>query len=91
MFHPDLAKEFWNSGIAGPCPYFTEGQEFIADWFEPPEGFLCTWAWHDIYKQFMNVMYDLESDAWKDSTTRTACCTDAIRPVVFKLERINIE
>ena len=58
MFHLDMAEEFWNPDVAGQCPHFMDGQEFITDWFEPPEGFPCTWAWHDIYKQFY------ECDIW---------------------------
>jgi len=88
----ELAVEYCQNEVTS-CPLFEEGQEFIAG-FEKPEGF-CDWAWTDIHKivtvlltggNFSRYIFE----GWmKDDKTMIACCTDAIRPVVFKIERID--
>ena len=88
----DLAKEYCQNEVMS-CPAFEEGQEFKAG-FEKPEGF-CDWAWNDIYR-FVAVLLsggnfskDIFENWMKDDKTMIACCTDAIRPVTFKIERID--
>jgi uncharacterized repeat protein (TIGR04076 family) len=88
----DLAREFCQSSVL-PCPCFKEGDSFIAS-FEQPEKF-CGWAWNDIYK-FTSVLLsggNYSSGAFKGWMKREnemiACCTDAIRPVTFKIELID--
>ncbi len=88
----DLAKEYCQNEVTS-CPVFLEGQEFISG-FEKPEGF-CDWAWNDIHK-FVTVLLSGGNfskgifEGWmKDGKTMIACCTDAIRPVTFKIERID--
>ena len=88
----ELAEEYCQDEAAS-CPAFSQGQEFIAG-FEKPEGF-CDWAWNDIHK-FVAVLLSGGNfskdyfEGWmKDDTTMIACCTDAIRPVTFKIERID--
>ena len=88
----DLAKEYCQNEVTS-CPAFSEGQEFICG-FEKPEGF-CDWAWNDIYR-FVAVLLsggnfskDIFEGWMKDDKTMITCCTDAIRPVTFKIERID--
>lgn len=75
------------------CPAFSQGQEFIAE-FEKPEGF-CDWAWNDIHKFVTTLLSGGNFSegyfkGWmKDDEIMLACCTDAIRPVTFKIERID--
>ena len=85
----DLAKEYCTSPI-GLCPCFKEGDVFIAG-FDQPDKF-CGWAWNDIYK-FVSVLLSGGNyssgvfDGWmKKDDEMIACCTDAIRPVTFKIE-----
>jgi uncharacterized repeat protein (TIGR04076 family) len=68
------------------CPRFTEGQEFIVD--TRPESF-CDWAWNDIHKAYTALMNGESYPGAKDENTIIARCRDIIRPVFFKLERIN--
>ena len=89
--HPDLAKEYCRNEVT-PCQTFQEGQEFVTS-FAKPSGF-CDWAWTDIH-QYVAVLLAEGNfagslfDGWmKDEKTMIACCTDGIRPVIFKLERI---
>ena len=59
-----------------------EGQEFIIDSpFLHPDGF-CHWAWADI-RSFIQESYFGREDPI------IACCTDGIRPVFFKIERME--
>jgi len=88
----ELAAEYCQNEVT-PCPVFEEGQEFVAG-FEKPEGF-CDWAWNDILK-FVTVLYAGGNfsrgnfEGWmKDDKTMITCCTDAIRPVTFKIEKID--
>ncbi len=77
------------------CPFFTEGQEFIAD-FEPPQGF-CGWAWNDIYKIVTSLLSggnysEGYFSGWmKDKNCMITCCTDGVRPVTFKIELIEVQ
>ena len=90
MFNQDLADEYRRPELhQGPCPHYTEGQEFTVQHFgERPEDFFCDWAWNDIHKVLMAVMLGGDFSPWmKDGNTFITCCTDGIKPVVFKLER----
>lgn len=83
----DLLEEYQNV-VHGPCPHFEIGNEFIANAAEKPDGF-CSWAWGDIEKTV--AVLALGGDVYwnKYKGTAVVCCTDAIRPVVFKLERMQ--
>lgn len=88
----DLAKDYCQSQV-GFCPCFNEGDVFIAG-FDQPDKF-CGWAWNDIYR-FVSVLLSGGNyssgvfEGWmiKDNVM-IACCTDAIRPVTFKIELIE--
>jgi uncharacterized repeat protein (TIGR04076 family) len=69
------------------CGQFDVGQEFIVgEDGGMPEGF-CHWAWNDIYKVVTTLMFGGSFFEKKD-TPIVRCCTDGLRPVIFKLERI---
>jgi uncharacterized repeat protein (TIGR04076 family) len=90
----DLAAEHVGMAV-GPCECFTEGQEFtVSTGFEKPAGF-CGWAWNDVYKVVVTLarggnFSDGMFEGWmKDDRSMVTCCTDGIRPVIFKVERID--
>lgn len=92
MLHNDLAERYCQSDV-GFCPCFMEGDTFVAG-FDQPENF-CGWAWNDIYR-FVSVLLSGGSyssgifEGWmKKDNEMIACCTDAIRPVTFKIEIIE--
>jgi hypothetical protein len=73
LFHQDLADEYRRPDVHyGPCPFFTEGQEFTVNYLtERPlmvKGDFGTWM--------------------KDPNVFITCCTDGVKPVVFKAERL---
>lgn len=82
--NPPLGKK------AKPCPVFEVGQEFIVGKDgEMPKEF-CHWAWNDLYKVVVALGYGAN---WEPGTNEKGsptihCCTDGLRPVIFKLERI---
>jgi uncharacterized repeat protein (TIGR04076 family) len=99
-FHEDLAEEHLQSRT-GKCGEFKEGQEFITE--SPtakPDSFPCSFAWHDIHRFLLTLMQGGSFDnyvgktgkIWKWMKTDNSyitCCTDGIRPVIFKLEVID--
>ena len=92
LYHQDLAEKYRRPDVPkGPCPSFTEGQEFVVNYLtERPEGFSCDWAWDDIHKVLMVLMLKGDYSTWmKDGDMFITCCTDGIKPVVFKIERIK--
>ena len=69
------------------CIAFNDDQEFIVEADgNQPEGF-CGWAWRDVYKD-LSVLQFGGDVPWTEEGTMITCCTDGIRPVSFKIERI---
>jgi len=71
------------------CKSFEDGQEFVIGLNgAKPEGF-CGWAWRDIYKDLSVLRFGGDFDPWVEKGMQITCCTDGIRPVSFKLERLE--
>ncbi|MBW2092832.1 MAG: TIGR04076 family protein, partial [Deltaproteobacteria bacterium] len=92
-FNEDLANTYCQSKT-GLCEAFQDDQEFITESpVNAPAGFPCGWAWTDIQKVVLTLMQGGNfGSSWqwmKDDNTMIACCTDGIRPVIFKIEIIE--
>ncbi len=99
-FHKDLAEEYVQMKM-NKCEAFEDGQEFITE--SPtakPESFPCSFAWYDIHKVLLTLMQGgnfanyvgKTGKIWKWMKTDNSyitCCTDGIRPVIFKLEVLD--
>jgi len=91
--HQEYADQYCKQKV-GICDKFNEGDEFITESSTlMPEGF-CGYAWLDIHRLVLTLMHggDFGSSGWNwmnDDKTMIACCTDGIRPVIFKLERFE--
>lgn len=89
-----LADKYLADPNIGPCSWFQEGQEFLVDeyeFFHMLNGKFCSEAWDCIARY---VYAALQGGAimkgWtSDSKVMIACCNDGVRPVVFKIERID--
>ena len=81
----DFLEEFAES-IWGPCERLGDGQEFVSQRANMPEGF-CSWAWADIQKYVLTLARGGNFLGVKPGMFVT-CCTDGFRPVFFKLERL---
>jgi uncharacterized repeat protein (TIGR04076 family) len=75
----------------GPLPLFHYRKEFIVEYLvQRPEGFDCDWAWDDIHKILMILLTRGNFGTWmKDPNQFITCRTDGIKPVVFKIERLE--
>lgn len=67
------------------CEVFRENQEFIVEDGNMPRGF-CTSAWQTLYCNYRTLAYG-GTFPFRGNIAIN-CCTDGLRPVVFKLERI---
>ena len=90
-FYPELADAYLTEGRAvGPCSILNEGDSFVFEGeAKMPEGF-CPWAWIDIYKGVSALAAGASHSPWNNRDgLQIYCCTDGIRPVVFKLEALE--
>jgi len=72
-----------------PCPIFAVGQTFVSeDWPAQPGGF-CERAWPDIRHEVAMVMYGASIPWIAEPGFTITCCNDGLRPVIFKIERIE--
>ncbi len=94
MYNADLDAEYRRDDVHhGPCPLFKEGQEFFVEYIaQRPQGFECDWAWDDIHKILFTFMRNGDFGTWmKNPDNFVTCCTDGVKPVVFKIERLRSE
>ena len=70
------------------CPALEVGSEFVTDGGTCPPGF-CGWAFADIQRDIALLWLDGQFSWIKDKGVGISCCTDGLRPVFFKLERIE--
>ncbi len=91
MFYSDLAEAYLTDGeCVGACSLLEEGDTFVFEGGAAmPEGF-CPWAWIDIYRSVNALSAGATFAPWnKQDNTQIYCCTDGIRPVIFKIEAIS--
>ncbi len=78
-----------DTSIKDACSVFSPGQEYIVgEDGRVPEGF-CVWAWNDLYCALTHLRFGGNFPWMKDEGTIIACCSDGLRPVIFKLERMK--
>lgn len=72
----------------GPCQIFSEGQEIFVDVnLKMPKGF-CETAWRNFYHNIRVLGYDGKLPFFKESNIAINSCSDGMRPVIFKIERL---
>jgi len=79
---------FDESGVTPECEQFRVGQEFVADGHNCPPDF-CNWAFADIQRDLVHILYGGYYPWMKEKGVAITCCTDGLRPVIFKIERIE--
>lgn len=88
-----------NSDLLAPeCHRFKVGQEFFVDlskdpshpesWENVPRGF-CSWAYSDIQRDIAHVLFGGSYPWIAENGVAISCCTDGLRPVVFRIERLE--
>ena len=83
----DIRQEY-GENVEGECPAFEVGQEFVVEDLAMPNGF-CPWAWADIQRDIVHLALNGDIPWIKKKGTMISCCTDGLRPVIFKIERIE--
>ena len=89
----DLQKEYGTMDFKDSddttCDMFKTGDTFIFKSGDGvPAGF-CPWAWADIHRDVVAVKSGANFRHIKSAGTQISCCTDGLRPVFFKIERID--
>ena len=84
---PDL-NEKYGVNVALQCGAVGDGQEFISQGLKMPDGF-CAWAWADIQRDVTVIALGGNFPWIKDEGVMISSCTDGLRPVIFKLERVK--
>jgi len=86
----DNREETIINGLPTKCQKFKKGQEFIVEKdLEKPKDF-CSWAWNDIQRDVVVLCFGGHYPWIKEGLSVTySCCTDGLRPVVFRLEKIE--
>ena len=103
---PDLQKTYLANPTSGPCPCFAKGQvyEFWRepsrdDFYHLGRAtrtdggdFLCGEAWDCISRYVYTALQGGSiMHRWtNDERLMITCCNDGTRPVIFKIERIDI-
>jgi len=71
------------------CDRIDEGKEFIVeDTGKMPEGF-CVGAWNDLIRVVDHLQFDGDYPWFEEKGIALISCHDAVRPVIFKLERLE--
>ena len=98
--YEDLQEQYLANPKSGPCDRFEVGDEFIFDGFGGPPEFWtkdgrprCTEVWDCISRYVYTALQggSIMKGWTNDEKMMIACCNDGTRPVVFKIERIDIE
>ena len=96
---PVLQEKYLADPKPGPCPCFKPGDEFLLertpekdDFYHLMNGRFCGEAWDAVSRYVYTALQGGSiMHGWtNDERMMIACCNDGIRPVVFKIERIDI-
>lgn len=95
----DYQEKYLADPKSGSCPFFKPGDTFILkrnreqdDFYHLMDGKFCGEAWAAISRYVYTALQgDSIMHGWtKDERMMIACCNDGTRPVIFKIERIDI-
>jgi len=81
-------REKYGKNVEAECPLWQVGREFIAKDLAMPTDF-CSWAWADIQRDVAHLGLGGDFPWIKNKGIMVSCCTDGLRPVIFKLERVE--
>ena len=93
--YEDLQEQYLANPKAGKCTLFKDGQEWLveeADFHNMLNGKFCADAWDCISRYVYAALQGgaIFRDWTKDEKIMIASCNDGTRPVIFKIERIDI-
>lgn len=78
-------------GMAPVCGAFAVGDEFVIDsGTGMPDGF-CQGAFMDLSRFISGLRFGADYPWMKEPGTMVCACPDGLRPVIFRLERLDEE
>lgn len=98
--YPELQSEYCADPESGTCPMFNVGDEFILerndrkdDFWHMLDGKFCSEAWDCISRYVYTALQggSIMHGWMNDDRVMIACCNDGTRPVIFNIERIDID
>lgn len=95
-YYQDLADQHLANPKVGKCDLFYDGQEIIVDgegFWKMLHGNFCSEAWDCISRYVYAALQggSIMRGWTNDEKVMISCCNDGVRPVIFKLERIEEE
>lgn len=97
---PELQEKYLADPKVGPCTMFKPGDTFVLernstrdDFWHMLDGKFCAEAWDCISRYVYTALQggSIMKDWTNDEKMMIACCNDGTRPVIFKIERIDVE
>ena len=88
LYGSNLPVEVNQKMVTPECDVLELGQEFMLNDFNCPDGF-CHWAFADIQRDLVHIFFRGNYPWIKDKGCAVSCCTDGLRPVFFKIERVE--
>ncbi|MBQ4195325.1 MAG: TIGR04076 family protein [Thermoguttaceae bacterium] len=96
---PDLQEKYLANPKSGPCPFFKPGDTFTLkrtaeqdDFYRLMNGKFCGEAWDAVSRYVYTALQggSIMKSWTNDDRMMIACCNDGTRPVIFKIERVDI-
>ena len=96
---PEYQEKYLADPKSGPCPCFQKGDTFLLkrtaeqdDFYHLMNGKFCGEAWNAISRYVYTALQggSIMHKWTNDERMMIACCNDGTRPVIFKIERIDI-
>lgn len=96
---PEYQEQYLADPKSGPCPCFQKGDTFLLkrtperdDFYHLMNGKFCGEAWDAISRYVYTALQggSIMHKWTNDERMMIACCNDGTRPVIFKIERIDI-
>ena len=96
---PELQEKYLADPKSGSCPFFKAGDTFVLkrtpeqdDFYHLMNGKFCGEAWDAISRYVYSALQggSIMRKWTNDDRMMIACCNDGTRPVIFKIERIDI-
>ncbi len=96
---PELQEQYLADPKSGPCPFFKPGDAFLLKWTPQQDDFyylmngkFCSEAWDAVSRYVYTALQggSIMKDWTNDDRMMITCCNDGTRPVIFKIECIDI-
>lgn len=96
---PEYQKRWLANPKSGPCPFFKAGDTFLLrrtpeqdDFYHLMNRKFCGEAWDAVSRCVYTALQGgSPMHGWtNDDRVMIACCNDGTRPVIFKIERIDV-